>query len=122
MGVTPLNNIDSKFANTRDVFPLIQVGEQFQIEFALAEPEGVGLGLGFIPFLLYVGKEGNGLTEIPDFRSIKTAIANNFNNTHLIKMTKEVQHMAYSLHPGQLGHPRPQVLMAHLQPEGYNGG
>ena len=107
MGVTPLNNIDSKFANTRDVFPLIQVGEQFQIEFALAEPEGVGLGLGFIPFLLYVGKEGNGLIEILDFHSIRTRIPNNFNNTHLIKMTKEVHHMANSLHLGQLGHPRP---------------
>ena len=39
-----------------------------------------------MPFLAYIGEEGNGQAEIPDFKLIRRAIGECFNATHLVKM------------------------------------
>ena len=36
IGVAPCNNMGAVIGNTQDVFPLIQLGEQFQLDFCLA--------------------------------------------------------------------------------------
>ena len=89
---------------------MIQLGEQFQIDFSPAEPEGAGLGLGFIPFLRYSGEDGNGLTELPDFNSIRSAISENFNNTHLIKMRKKFSRWSSSFSQGSWDAQDPKYL------------
>ena len=89
IGVAPSDNIESIIGNSQDVFPLIQLGDSFPIEFSPSEPEDTGLGLGFIPFLRYSGEGDNRLSEFPEFHAIKIAISENFNNTHLIKMRKK---------------------------------
>ena len=70
VGVAPSIDIGSIIGNSQDVFPLIQLGEQFPIEFSPSEPEGARLGLGFIPFLRYSGEGENGLLEFPEFNII----------------------------------------------------
>ena len=89
IGVAPCNNMGAVIGNTQDVFPLIQLGEQFQLDFCLVEPEEAGFGLGFIPFLIHLGEEGSGVSDIPDFDVIRLSISDTFNNTHLVKMKKK---------------------------------
>ena len=72
--VAPFNDIKSIIVNGQDVFPLIHFGDQFQIEFSPPEPEGTELGQGFIPFLRYTGEDGNRLSEIPEFNTIRNTI------------------------------------------------
>ena len=83
--MAPCNSVGSIVGNSQDVFPLIQLGEQFPLEFGPSEREGTGFGLWFVPFLMNTGEENT----IPDFLMIKRAISDTFNNMCLIKMKKK---------------------------------
>ena len=89
IGVAPINNVTNIVGNNRDVFPLIQVGEQFTIDFFPQECADLELGLGVIPFFVHVGEEGDGRNAIPNIREVKTSISEFFNATHLVKMKKK---------------------------------
>ena len=89
IGVAPINNVTNIVGNNRDVFPLIQVGEQFTIDFFPQECADLELGLGVIPFFVHVGEEGDGRNAIPNIREVKTSISEFFNHTHLVKMKKK---------------------------------
>ena len=89
VGVAPLNNVESVIGNGRDVFPLIQLGEQFPIEFFPMETQETGMGLGVIPFFVYAGEEGDNVGELPDMRTVKSAMSSFFNDTHLVRMKKK---------------------------------
>ena len=89
IGVAPINNVTNIVGNNRDVFPLIQVGEQFTIDFFPQECADLELGLGVIPFFVHVGEEGDGKDAIPSIREVKTSISEFFNNTHLVRMKKK---------------------------------
>ena len=84
IGVAPINNVTNIIGNNRDVFPLIQLGEQFSIDFFPQEFADSDLGLGVIPFFVHVGEEGDGKNAIPNIREVKTSISEFFNNTHLV--------------------------------------
>ena len=45
LGVAPTNNVTSIAGNGQDVFLLIHLSDQFQIELSPQEPEGMELGL-----------------------------------------------------------------------------
>ena len=87
--VAHCNNVGSIVGNSQDVFPLIQLGDQFGLEFSPTEPEEAGFGLGFIPFLVNAGEGESGGSVIPDFDTIKSSISDTFNNTNLVKMRKK---------------------------------
>ena len=89
IGVAPSNNINNIIGNNKDVFPLIQLGEQFSIEFFPQESPETELGLGILPFFVHVGEDGDGKDAIPDIRSVKTSLSDFFNNTHLVRMKKK---------------------------------
>ena len=89
IGVAPINNVSDIIGNNKDVFPLIQLGEQFSIEFFPQESTDTELGLGVIPFFVHAGEEGDGKDDIPNIREVKTSISEFFNNTHLVRMKKK---------------------------------
>ena len=89
IGVAPINDVTNIIGNNRDVFPLIQLGEQFSIEFFPQESSETELGLGVIPFFVHVGEEGDGKDTIPNIREVKASISEFFNNTHLVRMKKK---------------------------------
>ena len=89
VGVAPINNVDHIVGNGRDVFPLIQLGDQFTIEFFPQESPNTGLGLGVLPFFVHAGEEGDGAGDIPDIGTIKSSLSDFFNNTHLVRMKKK---------------------------------
>ena len=89
IGVAPINNVDQIIGNGKDTFPLIQLGDQFQIDFFPQEAEDTGLGLGVLPYFVHAGEEGDGADDIPDVRTVKAAMSDFFNNTHLIRMKKK---------------------------------
>ena len=86
IGVAPSDDIYAVIGNDQDMFSLIQLCEQFPIQFGPTEPEGVGYGLGFMPFFVNVGE---GATALPDFLTIKQAISDTFNNTCQISMKQK---------------------------------
>ena len=89
IGVAPINNVDQIIGNGKDTFPLIQLGDQFQIDFFPQEAEDTGLGLGVLPYFVHAGEEGDGADDIPDVRTVKAALSDFFNNTHLVRMKKK---------------------------------
>ena len=88
VGVAPTNKVEHIVGNERDVFPLIQLGDQFNIEFFPQESQNTGLGLGILPFFSHSGEEGDGRGNIPDIGTIKSSLSEFFNNTHQVKMKK----------------------------------
>ena len=89
IGVAPVNNVSDIIGNNKDVFPLIQLGEHFTIEFFPQESADTELGLGVIPFFVHAGEEGDGKDAIPNIRDIKSSISQFFNNTHLVRMKEK---------------------------------
>ena len=89
VGAAPINNVENIVGNGKDVFPLIQLGDQFNIEFFPQETPDTGLGLGVLPFFFHAGEEGDGASDIPDIGKIKSALSDFFNNTHLVRMKKK---------------------------------
>ena len=89
IGVAPINDVTNIIGNGRDVFPLIQLGEQFSIDFFPQESPETELGLGVLPFFIQVGEKGDGKDTMPDIREVKASISEFFNNTHLVRMKKK---------------------------------
>ena len=89
IGVAPLNNVENVIGNNRDMFPLIQLGEQFPIDFFPMETGDTGMCLGVLPFFIHAGEEGDGSEDIPDVRTIKSSLSDFFNSTHLVCMKKK---------------------------------
>ena len=89
VGVALVNNVDHIIGNGKDVFPLIQLGDQFPIEFFPQEAADTGLGLGVLPYFVHTGEEGDGAGDIPDVRTVKSPLSDFFNNTHLVRMKKK---------------------------------
>ena len=69
-----------------------------------------------MPFLAYIGEEGNGHAEILDFKLIRRAIGECFNATHLVKMRTKFSTWHDAIGKGTWEEQRPKYLWPSTAP------
>ena len=83
--LAPVEDISARVGSSAKNFPIIQVGKDLKLEFFPKEPEDAHFGLGFVPLYIYMDE---GDITMPDFKAVRLAITDMFNDSVRAKVHK----------------------------------